>query len=103
HLPFVTGVGSFPPIARTLDMMKKLVPGLRAVGTMYNPAEANSVIEMSSAREVFKSHGIRLEEIAIAGSNEVLQAVQILAGRDIQVVRMPGDKNALDRYEDASV
>jgi len=26
HLPFVTGVGSFPPIARTLDMMKKLVP-----------------------------------------------------------------------------
>src|SRR4051794_7640941 len=71
HLPFVTGVGSFPPIAHTLDMMKKLVPGLRAVGTMYNPAEANSVKEMSSAREVFKSHGIRLEEIAIAGSNEV--------------------------------
>ena len=101
HLPFVTGVGSFPPIARMLDMMQKLVPGLRAVGTMYNPAEANSVKEMSSAREVFKSRGIRLEEIAIAGSNEVLQAVQILAGRDIQVVWLPGDNTAIEGYEGA--
>ena len=37
------------------------------------------------AREVFRKRGMRLEEVAIAGSNEVLQAVQILAGRDIQV------------------
>jgi putative tryptophan/tyrosine transport system substrate-binding protein len=86
HLPFVTGVGSFPPIGRTLDMMQKLVPGIHAVGTMYNPAEANSVKEMITGREVFKTRGIRLEEIALAGSNEVLQAVQILAGKDIQAV-----------------
>ncbi len=33
HLPFVTGVGSFPPVTQTLDMMQKLIPGLRAVGT----------------------------------------------------------------------
>src|SRR5271165_6078865 len=86
HLPFVTGVGSFPPVAHSLDLMQKLVPGLRAVGTMYNPAEANSVKELSVAREVYKTRGIRLEEVSIAGSSEVLQAVQILAGRNIQVV-----------------
>jgi len=38
HLSFVTGVGSFPPVSRVLDMMQKLVPSLHAVGTMYNPA-----------------------------------------------------------------
>jgi len=101
HLPFVTGVGSFPPVDRSLEMMQKLIPGLRAVGTMYNPAEANSVKEMSVAREVFKNRGIRLEEIAIAGSNEVLQAVQILAGRDIQAVWVPGDNTAIQGYEGA--
>ena len=101
HLPFVTGVGSFPPVSRSLDMMQKLVPGLRAVGTMYNPAEANSVKEMAVAREVFRERGIRLEEIALAGSNEVLQAVQILAGRDIQVVWLPGDNTAIQGYEGA--
>jgi putative ABC transport system substrate-binding protein len=101
HMPFVTGVGSFPPISRTLDMMQKLVPGLRAVGTMYNPAEANSVKEMTVAREVFRDRGVRLEEVALAGSNEVLQAVQILAGRDIQVVWLPGDNTAEQGYEGA--
>jgi putative ABC transport system substrate-binding protein len=101
HLPFVTGVGSFPPVSHILDMMQKLVSGLRAVGTMYNPAEANSVREQTIAREVFRSRGVRLEEVAISGSNEVLQAVQILAGRDIQVVWVPGDNTAIEGYEGA--
>lgn len=101
HLPFITGVGSFPPVSHTLDLMQKLVPGLRAVGTMYNPAEANSVKELSIAREVFQSRGVRLEEVAIAASNEVLQSVQILAGRDIQVVWVPGDNTAIEGYEGA--
>ena len=101
HLPFVTGVGSFPPVSRSLDMMQKLVPGLRAVGVMYNPAEANSTKELTVAREIFRNRGVRLEEVAIAGSNEVLQAVQILAGRDIQIVWVPGDNTAIEGYEGA--
>jgi putative ABC transport system substrate-binding protein len=101
HLPFVTGVGSFPPVSRILDMMQKLVPGLHAVGTMYNPAEANSVKELTVAHEVFGKRGVRLEEVAISGSNEVLQAVQILSGRDIQAVWVPGDNTAIEGYEGA--
>jgi putative ABC transport system substrate-binding protein len=101
HLPFVTGVGSFPPVSHTLDFLQKLIAGLHAVGIMYNPAEANSVKELSVAREVFQKRGVRLEEVAIAGSNEVLQAVQILAGRDIQAVWVPGDNTAIEGYEGA--
>jgi putative tryptophan/tyrosine transport system substrate-binding protein len=56
---------------------------------------------MSKAREVFRDRGIRLEEISLAGSNEVLQAVQILAGRDIQAVWVPGDNTAIQGYEGA--
>lgn len=101
HLPFVTGVGSFPPVAHTLGLMQKLLPGLRAVGVIYNPAEANSSKEVSFAREVYRSRGVRLEEVAIAGSNEVLQAVQILAGRNIQAVWVPGDNTVDQGYEGA--
>jgi putative tryptophan/tyrosine transport system substrate-binding protein len=101
HLPFVTGVGSFPPVKHVLDLMQKLVPGLKAVGTMYNPAEANSVKELSVARGIFQERGIRLEEVAISGSNEILQAVQILAGRDIQMVWVPSDNTAIEGYEGA--
>jgi putative tryptophan/tyrosine transport system substrate-binding protein len=42
---------------------------------------------------------VRLEEVAIAGSNEVLQAVQILAGRDVQAIWVPGDNTAEEGYE----
>jgi ABC-type uncharacterized transport system substrate-binding protein len=101
HLPFVTGVGSFPPVGHMLDLMQKLVPGLRAVATMYNPAEANSVREQAVAREIYRSRGIRLEQIAISGSSEILQAVQILAGRDIQAVWAPGDNTVIQGYEGA--
>ena len=65
HLPFVVGVGSFPPVARTLEIMQKLVPSIRAVGVIYNPAEANSVKEISVAREVYQKRGIRLEEVGL--------------------------------------
>jgi putative tryptophan/tyrosine transport system substrate-binding protein len=101
HLPFLTGVGSFPQVAHHLDLMQKLVPGVSAVGTMYNPAEANSVKEISIAREVYKNRGIRLEEVAITGSSELLQAVQVLAGRNIQVVWVPGDNTCIEGYEGA--
>jgi putative tryptophan/tyrosine transport system substrate-binding protein len=101
HLPFLTGVGSFPQVEHHLDLMQKLVPSLRAVGTMYNPAEANSAKEISVAREIYKHRGIRLEEVAIAGSSEVLQATQILAGRNIQVVWVPGDNTCIEGYEGA--
>jgi len=101
HLPLVTGVGSFPQVEHHLDLMLKLVPGLRAVGTLYNPAEANSVREMSLAREVYKKRGIRLEEVALAGSSELLQAVQILAARDIQLLWVPADNTCIEGYEGA--
>ena len=101
HLPHVTGVGSFPQVEHHLDLMLKLIPNLRAVGTLYNPAEANSVREMSVAHEVYKRRGIRLEEVALTGSSELLQAVQILAARDIQVLWVPADNTCIEGYEGA--
>ena len=101
HLSFVTGVGSFPPVGHSLDMMQKLIPGLRAVGTFYNAAEANSIKEQSFAREIYQKRGIRLEQIAITNSSEVLEAVQILAGRNVQVIWLPADNTAFQGYEGA--
>ena len=73
-----------------LDIMQKLVPGLRAVGTMYNPAEANSVKEHGGRPRSISGTRHQAGADRRRGSNEVLQAVQILAGRDIQVVWLPG-------------
>jgi ABC-type uncharacterized transport system substrate-binding protein len=99
HLPRVTGVGSFPPVEDTVDAIQQLVPGVTAVGTLYNSSEANSVKVVSVAREIFKARGIRLEEIAITGTNEVFQAAQVLSQRNIQAMWLTGDNTALQAFD----
>ncbi|HEY4415242.1 MAG TPA: ABC transporter substrate binding protein, partial [Verrucomicrobiae bacterium] len=99
HLPFVTGIGSFPPVADTVELIKQLVPGVHAVGTLYNTSEANSRKVIEVARGLFAQHGIKLEETAIVNSSEVYQAAQALVGRDIQAIWITGDNTALQGFD----
>jgi len=99
HLPRVTGVGSFPPVQDTVDTIKRLVPGIRAVGTLYNTSEANSVKVMSVARPIFQQRGIQLQEIAITGTSEIFQAAQVLTHRDVQALWVTGDNTALQGFD----
>src|SRR4029450_8102193 len=96
HLPRVTGVGSFPPVEDTVDTIKRLVPGVRAVGTLYNSSEANSVKVVGVARGIFKERGIQLQEIAITGTSEIFQAGRVLTQRGVQALGGAGDKRGFE-------
>lgn len=91
HLPGVTGVGSFPPIEETESLLRQMFPTLRAVGSVYNNAEANSVKVVGVQRALLAKHGIRLEEVTVSATNEILQATQSLAQRDVDVIWVAGD------------
>jgi ABC-type uncharacterized transport system substrate-binding protein len=91
HLPGVTGVGSFPPIEETESLLREMFPKLRAVGSVYNNAEANSVKVVGVQRALLAKHGIRLEEVTVSATNEILQATQSLAQRDVDVIWVAGD------------
>ena len=95
HLPFITGVGSFPPVAKTIDLLQALVPGVKSVGTLYNSSEANSRKVIAVAREMFKERGIGLEEVVITNSSEVFQGAQAMTSRNVQAVWITGDNTAL--------
>jgi len=99
HLPNLTGVGSFPPVAETMDFIEKLKPGLHAIGTIYNSSEANSISVMKVAREVLKKKGIALEEITVTNTNEVFQAAQVLASKPIDIIWITGDNTAIQSFE----
>jgi putative tryptophan/tyrosine transport system substrate-binding protein len=99
HLPNVTGVGSFPPVNETVAMIKKLIPNVKAVGTVYNNAEANSVKVISVAREAFKKAGIKLEEVTANNTSEVFQAAQIACYRNVEAVWVTGDNTALQSFD----
>ena len=99
HLPFVTGTSSFPPIEDTVAMIKKIVPNVKAVGTIYNPAEANSVKVIEVARPVFTKTGIKLEEVTINSTSDVFPAMQAVASRNVQALWVTGDNTALQAFD----
>jgi ABC-type uncharacterized transport system substrate-binding protein len=99
HVANITGVGSFPPIADTIRLIRELVPGVRTVGTVYNNSEANSRKVIAVAREEFRRHGITLEEVAITNTSEVFQAAQVLTARKIQAFWITGDNTVLQAFE----
>ena len=98
HRPNVTGVGSFPEIGETFDVIQELVPGVRQVGTLYNSSEANARKAMSVGSEACAARGLKLEEIAITSTSEVFQGAQVLATRDIQALWITGDNTALQAF-----
>ena len=86
HLPLITGVGSFPPLEDTIEVLRQLVPGVRSVGTLYNSSEANSRKVVSVARDLFAARGIGLEEVSVTNTSEVYQAASVLMSRGIQAL-----------------
>ena len=98
HLPNVTGVGSFPPVEETMATVQRVVPGIKVLGTLYNPSEANSVKVVMKAREVTKALGIRLEELSITNSSEAHQASQVMVSRGAQAFWITGDNTALQAF-----
>jgi len=99
HLPHVTGVGSFPPVEDTVELIAELVPGVEAVGTVYNSSEANSRKVVEVARDIFKRAGIRLEEVTVTTTSDIHLAVQSLTQRGIQAVWVTGDNTVLQAFD----
>lgn len=99
HLPNITGVGSFPPVEATVDLIQKLVPGVKAVGTVYNSSEANSVKVISVARDIFQKRGISLQEVTATNTSEVFQSAQVACYRNVQALWVTGDNTALQSFD----
>ena len=98
HLPFVTGVGSFPPVAETVDLIQELVPGARRIGSVHNSAEANSEKVLNVARPIFEQKGLALEEVTVATTAEVLQATQAVVARGADAIWITGDNTVQQAF-----
>lgn len=102
HLPFVTGIGSFPPVEEAITILKQTFPNLKQLGTLYNNAEANSAKIVSVLRELCRKNGIELVEAIANNTGEVVQAAQSLGARRVQAVYLPGDNTAYQAFDGLS-
>ncbi|MDO9105902.1 MAG: ABC transporter substrate-binding protein [Methylovulum sp.] len=91
HLPKLTGIGSFPPVEEMFTITRKVLPGIKTIGTLYNPSEANSVKVAEVMREICRKAGVAFEEVPLSSTAEAVQGAQAMVGRRVQAIVSVGD------------
>ena len=91
HPSYMTGLGSMPPIPELFKLAREMHPGLKRVGLVWNPAEANSVIATKAGREVCASLGIELVEANAENATMVGDAVSSVLARNVDAIWVSPD------------
>jgi putative ABC transport system substrate-binding protein len=91
HPPHLVGQGIFPPVLDAFGLARKLYPGLRKVGLMWNPAESNSRAVTLRAREIAGQMGIELIESSVENVTGVPEACQSVITRGAQAIWLGAD------------
>ena len=94
----VTGVSDRWPVSRQMEMYAKFVPKAKKWGTIYNPAEANSIVHIQEMKDAAKKLGLELIEVTITDRSEVPKAVNSLVGK-VQAIAMTSDNTAISNFE----
>jgi ABC-type uncharacterized transport system substrate-binding protein len=86
HLPNVTGVAVLGPVPEMLDLLEKYFPHFKRLGTLFCPAEINSVVLKDLFAEECHKRGFTLEAVAANSPGELPDAALALLGRPIDAV-----------------
>ncbi|MGI9306407.1 MAG: ABC transporter substrate-binding protein [Gammaproteobacteria bacterium] len=77
----VTGLSDISPVAQHVDIMREIVPGLKTIGVVYNPGEANAVSLVELLKAAAEKRGIAIAEAAASRTAEVQSAAQAAAAK----------------------
>ncbi len=90
----LTGVSDQWPVALQMEIYAKMLPNAKRWGTIYNPAEPNSVIHIKGMRAAAKKLGLTLVEVHVDNSKAVAQAAASLVGK-IDAMTITSDNTAV--------
>jgi ABC-type uncharacterized transport system substrate-binding protein len=102
HPAHLTGIGTFQPVRETFQLAKKILPGLKRVGTVWNPGDAAAEACLLLARDEAARLGITLLEVQVDNSAGVGEAAKALTAQGIQALWVGGD-NTVELAMDAVV
>jgi ABC-type uncharacterized transport system substrate-binding protein len=95
HPPNVTGVYLMPDYKPMFKVMRRVRPGLKSIGTILVPAEANSVFMHVVLERAARAEGLHLESMPVNTSSEVGDASLALAARRPDAIcQIPGNLTA---------
>lgn len=84
HLPNICGVSTISDFDGLLNLALYLKPGMKRVGTVFSPAEVNSVIYKDRLADAARKRGIELIAAPAGTTTEVLDAANSLVAQRIE-------------------
>ena len=86
----VTGTTDMNPVEQQLDLLLKLVPNAKSVGTIYCSSEVNSQLQVDILKKAANAKGVTIKEATVSNVNDIQQAARSLLGK-VQAVYVPTD------------
>ncbi len=86
HQPNLTGAYGAPDAEAMMPIIRQLMPKARRLGTLYSPAEVNSVYNHELLVAAAKSAGYEMESMGVSTSSEIPDAARSMCGGDIDAI-----------------
>ncbi len=94
----VAGIYGIPPVAKMFDVLLKLNPKAKIIGTIFNPAEANSVTLNNLNKAESAKRGLTWAEVHLSSSAEMLTSAQALVTK-ADTLLMPQDNTVASAFD----
>ena len=100
HLANVTGVYGCVPMDRTLAIVKEILPGPITIGSIWDPAQPNSVFNVDQLRRaVLDQGGVTFKGATITSSAEVYEAAISLVQKGIDAFVLSPDNIVYSAFD----
>ena len=94
----ITGVSDMLPIDKHLDMIQRVMPDAKRIGTVYNPGEANAAALVELLGERLAARDMELVKGAATKTSEVLGAARSLVGK-VDAIYLTTDNTVISAAE----
>jgi putative tryptophan/tyrosine transport system substrate-binding protein len=94
----ITGVSDKWPVVLQMRAYSRFVPQARTWGTIYNPAEDNSVSHVTEMHKAMKALDLQLIEVHATNAVEVEAAARSLVGQ-VQAITITADNTSVAHFE----
>ncbi len=98
HLAHVTGAYGAQDSDCMMPILKQLLPNAKRLGTLFSPAEVNSVSNHDLLSAAIQKTGVPLVSVGINTSSEVPDAAQSLCSQDIDAICLTNSNLATSSF-----
>ncbi|MCF7974080.1 MAG: ABC transporter substrate-binding protein [Phycisphaerae bacterium] len=86
HLPNTTGISTMSAFEDMVTLLKECVPNAKRIGTLFVPAEINSVYYKEALEKAAQQGGLELMTVGVSTSTEVPDATLSLISKGVDVI-----------------